>query len=477
MSENASTHPHSINVNDASLYISGYEFGPGVSKIIISLSRTVDNVKKEGASICTNGKERTIQNIYLSNSKGDHASTSSNYVTIELDITMEPNCSPFSFNWKTFQNEWAQKYEVKATFHFTVDGKDYDTSFEGDCIKNRICPATEQFTYHSTFSGKYKNPMTQNDDLVTLQIGAYEPKHLKEDNAKNPLIIWLHGQGEGGKDIEIALLGNQVTALITPKIQSYFTTKNGSTGAYVLAVQTPTYWMDGGDGVNSNGDVESRYTQALMDAIKDYVSKNPDIDTNRIYLGGCSNGGFMTMNLLINYPDYWAASYMTCEAYPFMKCQRDSEGKYIVKEGSQFASEVLPSEERWFTDEKLNAIKNIPMWLVHCAEDPLVSAVRFSFPAYKELLKLGAKNCWYSYFQTVEGKDIPGMKYFGHWVWIRLFNDQITRVQDREKILNSSDQETFGYVANNEGGGTQKAADDKGTYESIFAWLNAQVKK
>ena len=45
------------------------------------------------------------------------------------------------------------------------------------------------------------------------------------------------------------------------------------------------------------------------------------------------------------------------------------------------------------------------------------------------------------------------------------------------KILNSSDQETFGYVANNEGGGTQKAADDKGTYESIFAWLNAQVKK
>ena len=59
------------------------------------------------------------------------------------------------------------------------------------------------------------------DEELTLQYAAYEPESLK-NGKKNPLIIWLHGQGEGGTDTDITLLGNEVVALAKDDIQSHF---------------------------------------------------------------------------------------------------------------------------------------------------------------------------------------------------------------------------------------------------------------
>ena len=63
--------------------------------------------------------------------------------------------------------------------------------------------------------------MTKKNEKVDLQYAAYEPKKLQSGN-KNPLIIWLHGQGEGGTDPDITLLGNKVTALTKEDIQNHF---------------------------------------------------------------------------------------------------------------------------------------------------------------------------------------------------------------------------------------------------------------
>lgn len=193
---------------------------------------------------------------------------------------MKGNSNPFNFNLKTYKNEWAKEYIVKSEFQITSDGKDTLIKFEKDCINNRICPDTEKFSNRGIFSGKYQNPLTKEEDTLELRYAAYEPKELKDDDAKNPLIIWINGGGEGGLDIDIALLGNKVTALASSKIQSYFTTKNGSTGIYVLAIQTPTLWMDAGDNQFHNGDFESRYSGIFMDLLNDYLSKNSDVDIN-----------------------------------------------------------------------------------------------------------------------------------------------------------------------------------------------------
>ena len=60
-----------IDMKDAVLYMSWYECGPGVSKIIYSLSRSVENVKKEGPSLSTSHNDLVITDTYLSNSKGE----------------------------------------------------------------------------------------------------------------------------------------------------------------------------------------------------------------------------------------------------------------------------------------------------------------------------------------------------------------------------------------------------------------------
>ena len=58
--------------------------------------------------------------------------------------------------------------------------------------------------------GTYTGRLTGKPGDVTLTYASYEPWSLRGDGAKNPLIIWLHGGGEGGKDVSITLLGNEV---------------------------------------------------------------------------------------------------------------------------------------------------------------------------------------------------------------------------------------------------------------------------
>lgn len=212
-----------------------------------------------------------------------------------------------------------------------------------------------------------------------------------------------------------------------------------------------------------------------MDLINKYLSVNNDVDLNRIYIGGCSNGGFMSLNMVIKHPDFFAASYHICEIYAYNYFKKDDDGIYVQDKNSKILTAKVQTDKRYFTDDKMNLIKDLPIWFIQSANDDTVVPKLFSLPAYRQMLKLGAKNTWYSYFKTVEGTDIPGQNYCGHWSWVYFFNDQVTRVQNREKIMNSTDNETFGFEPTNDGGGCEKAADDKGSYDSIFSWLNAQV--
>ena len=343
-------------------------------------------------------------------------------------------------------------------------------------MNNRISPDTDLFAARGTFSGSYVNPLTDQEEEVTLSTAAYEPEGLAEGEA-NPLVIWLHGQGEGGTDPDIAILGNEVSALAKEEIQSYFKTDD-VTGAYVLAVQAPTYWMDEGDGTNGNGSGISRYTEILMDTINDYVAAHLDVDTDRIYLGGCSNGGYMTMNMVIHYPDYFAAAYPICEAYAYYEYERNSDGTYVkASEEATGTSAFVKTGRVWFTEEKLQAIKDLPIWFVQSADDPVVVPANYLLPTYQALVQAGAENTWVSYFETVEGTDSPGTTYMGHFSWIYLFNNQVTGVQDKAAIAASTDAEIFGFEPSNAtGGGTAAATVGETTYTNIFEWLNAQSR-
>ncbi|XME03706.1 prolyl oligopeptidase family serine peptidase [Lachnospiraceae bacterium C1.1] len=468
-----------IQAVSGNIIVSGYEWGPGVDKIVFELPEEAEAADIANAVINTNNSAREVTEAYLSDEEGNKTESASKYVTAVLATSYENSGSPFVYDFQvTMMNDWAPEYQVAGVITATVGGEEKTVGIDQDLINSRISPDAALFTYRDSFSGKYKNPMTGEEEDITLNRAAYEPDALVDDGAKNPLLIWLHGQGEGGTDVEIDLLGNEVTALAKDDIQKQFSTEGGAEGAYVLTVQTPTYWMDGGDGTNSAGDLISRYTEALMDTIDDYVKNHPDVDTNRIYLSGCSNGGYMTVNMAIQYPEYWAAIVPNCEAYAFNVYERDDEGNYVTEStGNAMGGNVvnIPTDELWMTDDKIEKLAKIPSWFLASADDSIVNPLQYELPTYQAMLKAGAENAWFSYFENIQGTDSPESTYMGHWVWTKYFNNEVTNVQDRDAIKDSED-ENFGFAASNDGGGAAQASDANGNYNTVFEWLNAQTK-
>lgn len=459
------------NVSDMHILVQGYEWGPGVPKIILQLKEEVSSVSANAGSVTTAGQARTVTDIYTCDANGEKTEGASDYIAIEMATSSQNAGSPLVYDGAVLHYKWADTYPVKVECpQLVVDGENYTYSASVDCIDKQICPDTERFSVRDAFTGTYLNSFTGEEEEMTLHTIAYEPESLA-GGEKNPLIIWLHGQWEGGENPDITLLGNEACALARDEIQNYFTAGN-ETGAYVLSIQCETFWMDEGDGTNGLGSGISKYTEILMDTIARYVESNTDVDPNRIYLGGASNGGYMTVNMLVNYPDYFAAAFPCCEAYSFYEFGRNANGSYKIDASAGYSLQAVElTGNRWMTDEKIEAIKNVPMWFTLAINDGTVFPKAFGLPTYQALVQAGADNCWLSVFENVVGTDDPAASYAGHSVWVYLFNNQITGVQDRDKIVAAAD-DNFGVVPTNAGGGTLSADGHSNLYE----WLNAQSK-
>lgn len=252
-------------------------------------------------------------------------------------------------------------------------------------------------------------------DGVRLGYGYYDPFFSAGGGEKNkgsmpgqvPLIVWLHGAGEGGTDVGLAYQGNRVTALSQPRIQGYF-----GGAAWVLVPQCPTFWMD--DGVEQLGHVnESIYVRPLKALIDEFVAARAGlVDTSRIVIGGLSNGGFMTVRMCLDYPGAWAAGIPVCA--PFF-------------EESQ-------------TPENVARIARTPLWFVHARTDRLVDPTTTSLPLCRRLREAGAK-AHMTLFDRME--DLTGtyhepdgspLRIAGHNVWIHVYNDFCQEEQDGRSV-------------------------------------------
>uniref|UniRef100_UPI0040474E29 carboxylesterase family protein n=1 Tax=Algoriphagus sp. TaxID=1872435 RepID=UPI0040474E29 len=239
----------------------------------------------------------------------------------------------------------------------------------------RVRPIVDEFD----LSGEFTHEGT------TLTYGAFSPKKL---TSKAPLIIWLHGGGEGGTDPSIALMGNKAFNYASPEIQTLF-----GEGAFVLAPQTPTFWMNAGEGM-TRGKVNDIYNAAVFALIEDFVAKNPLVDPTRIYVGGCSNGGYLSLKLILGHPSYFAAGYISALAY-----------------NNEFVS-----------DAQVQSLKQTPIWFVHAKDDMTTKPDETVVPLYHRMKQAGAKNVILSYYDNVT--DVTGFyggtnfHYNGHWSWV-----------------------------------------------------------
>ena len=223
------------------LFIKGIPDGPEVSKIIVELAEEASSVEAEGLTLVTADVKHEVGPAYLCDEEGVLTEEPSRFVAFDVGeaITDGESAGFDPFSGSVFSRDesaisiWADTYQVQLNAEkFVIDGEESELAVDENCIGNRICPDAALFQYRSTFTGTYMNNYTGEEEEVTLHLAAYEPESIA-GGEKNPLIIWLHGQGEAGTDPDIAILGNQVSALAKDPIQSYFTAGD-ETGIYVL---------------------------------------------------------------------------------------------------------------------------------------------------------------------------------------------------------------------------------------------------
>lgn len=366
--------------NDYTAIITGYDWGPAVNKVVLDMDGPASAVNFRDYSVFAVRQtdcvelpaamahgEREVVHAYISDAEGKVAETGAHITLVLAVAPNNPISSPiqYSNNDQCRGNNWID-------YQMTIVNRRTGRSWNEE--SNRILPLIDKFD----LSGKFTH------DDISLTYAWYTPQG---DEDKKPLIIWLHGGGEGGTDPSIPLIANRAANYASEEIQSYFG------GAYVLAPQTPSYWMNSGNGY-TRGDKNDIYNEALMALFRDFVEAHPDIDPDRIYVGGCSNGGYMSLKLLLKDPDYFAAAYISALAY----------------------------HAEYLSDAQIKSIKQIPIWFVHAADDATTRPEETVLPTYKRLLAAGAKKVHCSYFDHVT--DITGFfggedyHYPGHWSWI-----------------------------------------------------------
>jgi predicted peptidase len=149
-------------------------------------------------------------------------------------------------------------------------------------------------------------------------------KYQDDDSQRWPLILFLHGIGEGGTDV-------WRTATYGP-IQ--YIKKHHDFPFIVVSPQCPAghKWSD----------------EANLSVLDDVIAKYP-VDTNRIYLTGLSQGGFGVWSLATTYPQRFAAVAPISGGGDVM-------GFIVVK----------------WNHDRIAPLQHLPVWAFHGAKDTVV---------------------------------------------------------------------------------------------------------
>lgn len=169
---------------------------------------------------------------------------------------------------------------------------------------------------------------------------------LQYDGSKPaPLLVFLHGSGERGSDNE-KQLWHGGALFVKDSVRR-------ANPAIVIFPQCPadSAWsafdrsVPRGDSFYLSLNLSSRLStpERLVKALTDSLALHNIADSRRLYLGGLSLGGFGTYDLLIKYPNYFAAAIPIC-------------GMTNVPLYAQRAAAV-------------------PVWIFHGSEDKAVSPV------------------------------------------------------------------------------------------------------
>jgi predicted peptidase len=195
----------------------------------------------------------------------------------------------------------------------------------------------------------------------TLRYRILYPENYKSSRTY-PLVVFLHGSGERGRDNDAQLLhGGDL--FLKPHIRKHFK-------AIVIFPQCPkdSAWSrfkripDSPDwSFITTGQAPT--PQQMVKQLIDEMVTGGKVNTKKIYIGGLSLGGMGTYDLLIRYPGFFAAAFPICGAV---------NSTTFIEHASK-----------------------MPLWIFHGALDNTVPPT-FSRNLYTALIMRGSKNVLYT---------------------------------------------------------------------------------
>ena len=134
---------------------------------------------------------------------------------------------------------------------------------------------------------------------------------------------------------------------------------------------------------------------ALMALIEEFIEQHPNVDTDRIYIGGFSLGGYMTLEMCKAYPDFFAAAFPVC-----------------------------PAVQPWNSD--LSQLANMPVWLTTSMLDRTVP-YRLVSDFWDELTEVSnvSDDCRISLLGQVRDSDAKKLG-SNHYSWYAVTSDMFT---------------------------------------------------
>ncbi|MBE2247310.1 MAG: hypothetical protein IAE67_08630 [Candidatus Competibacteraceae bacterium] len=137
----------------------------------------------------------------------------------------------------------------------------------------------------------------------------YQYRLPRDDGNKKPLLIWLHGKGERGRDNKKPFANG--APAIYDSIQS-----NPDYDCFFIIPQCPLnqYWSfyDKSQPRIKQSEDTPVVQHMLMQFLKDWLVSYPNADKNRVYGMGISMGGFGIWDIAIRNPGFFAAIIPVC---------------------------------------------------------------------------------------------------------------------------------------------------------------------
>ena len=201
--------------------IAGHDWGPSIDKLVLELDRKIDasSVDKDDFSVYVERKDpangrilklkettgktaheskgvRELVDAYASDAAGDKRAEGK-FITLVMEIgPTQELAMPFNFDMKIFRNgyvEVAHSITLKGSLTAADDGAEIRglrwTPSSRSAVVSLVADDFDTKGLSEYVDDRYGK--------IVLRYASFAPA---KDGKRHPLIIWLHGSGEGGAD-------------------------------------------------------------------------------------------------------------------------------------------------------------------------------------------------------------------------------------------------------------------------------------